>query len=883
MSRKLPNLWIRENSLFDGAEGGGEGAAEGAMRRAGESPVRVLETNIDFPLSVNGDVNKGPNGNKRGSLHDHHHHHLHHDHHDAEAAAATDTMLSHHKYPLPNDDDDEEPRPPAGKLGKVASKHGLTKKGLTLLLITLGVCLLLLLALLVMAAMWPREQEEPKMEICLTPDCLRASAQLQGNLDPESLPCDDFWTFSCGGWLEDNPLPPTRSKWSVKEKLKHEALAEMRELLDTMDEPQDVNSIEWKLKTFYWSCMNVHSYMKSGLDLIKRKIITELSGWNLMRDTWDRRRWEFDLVLTRLHAQFGVSPFFRVTVVPDPRREGRNIIKLLPSGFSLPHRSYYDRMPNNPFLHIRLPRKLKKGKSVCLGPPELSELQHLQKHLFQMNVEQAYKQYIKDTVKLFDASGPDAVEFAAHLFHYESRIAEITPSERILKDPLASNHLISVGELSQIARSVPWLDLLRHIFPNSKLDHRTDVLVVSREYFSDLSELISTTDRSLLNNYLIFSFVTAFMPYLSAENRRVLDLYHREFTGRQEPMERWEFCIQSTSKFFSFGLGSLYERSPSRIRARQRNEEVIQHIFGQIRNTLATNLVNSRWYPLEVKAQLTAKLNNMTIAVGYPDRLLDLNVINAYYEDYTIFIKDFFQNLQDSIRNARSQLELKLIDPMPESSWMHALTGETITYIHEANKIVIPPHLLNPPLFHRNYPMSMLYGSMGVQIAREILRSVDSIGLAWNSRGQLVNRSVYTNRSMDNLLSMAGCVAAATMELSIETDAVVDRTSLDTAAEVDAVRQTYQAYLSLMQNEPQPQHPSFESMNTTNIFFMSYAGSLCSDTAMQQEDIERTCNPSLMNKPRLEAVLSQLKEFSQAFSCPKDSRHYPRHLCPKLH
>lgn len=45
---------------------------------------------------------------------------------------------------------------------------------------------------------------------------------------------------------------------------------------------------------------------------------------------------------------------------------------------------------------------------------------------------------------------------------------------------------------------------------------------------------------------------------------------------------------------------------------------------------------------------------------------------------------------------------------------------------------------------------------------------------------------------MDNLLSMAGCVAAATMELSIETDAVVDRTSLDTAAEVDAVRQTYQ-------------------------------------------------------------------------------------------
>lgn len=37
---------------------------------------------------------------------------------------------------------------------------------------------------------------------------------------------------------------------------------------------------------------------------------------------------------------------------------------------------------------------------------------------------------------------------------------------------------------------------------------------------------------SLLNNYLIFNFVTTYMPYLNSENTRVLDLYHKEFTGR---------------------------------------------------------------------------------------------------------------------------------------------------------------------------------------------------------------------------------------------------------------------------------------------------------------------------------------------------------------
>lgn len=49
--------------------------------------------------------------------------------------------------------------------------------------------------------------------------------------------------------------------------------------------------------------------------------------------------------------------------------------------------------------------------------------------------------------------------------------------------------------------------------------------------------------------------------------------------GRQESLERWEFCIQTTSKFFSYGLGSLYERSPARYRARLDNIRVVSCYF----------------------------------------------------------------------------------------------------------------------------------------------------------------------------------------------------------------------------------------------------------------------------------------------------------------
>ena len=55
-----------------------------------------------------------------------------------------------------------------------------------------------------------------------------------------------------------------------------------------------------------------------------------------------------------------------------------------------------------------------------------------------------------------------------------------------------------------------------------------------------------------------------------------------------------------------------------------------------------------------------------------------------------------------------------------------------------------------------------------------------------------IYNNASTSRSLDNIRSRSDCIASSVMEHGIETDAVVDRTAGDTAAEIDAVRQTYQ-------------------------------------------------------------------------------------------
>lgn len=76
------------------------------------------------------------------------------------------------------------------------------------------------------------------------------------------------------------------------------------------------------------------------------------------------------------------------------------------------------------------------------------------------------------------------------------------------------------------------------------------------------------------------------------------------------------------------------------------------------RNGLEDVVINvfSRWEWLTLEDSSLAwtqcsyfnilQLSNMTLAVGYPERLLNPAVIDSYYDGYTIFIKDFFKNLQ---------------------------------------------------------------------------------------------------------------------------------------------------------------------------------------------------------------------------------------------
>lgn len=61
--------------------------------------------------------------------------------------------------------------------------------------------------------------KEPRPTVCLSPECVKVSAELMNSADFTVDPCQDFYQFACGGWIKSNPIPDGKSSWNTFKKL----------------------------------------------------------------------------------------------------------------------------------------------------------------------------------------------------------------------------------------------------------------------------------------------------------------------------------------------------------------------------------------------------------------------------------------------------------------------------------------------------------------------------------------------------------------------------------------------------------------------------------------------------------------------------------------
>ncbi|MBD98809.1 MAG: hypothetical protein CMO34_03115, partial [Verrucomicrobia bacterium] len=139
------------------------------------------------------------------------------------------------------------------------------------------------------------------------------------NLDTSISPCEDFYQYAIGGWLKENPVPSTESRWSSFNVVLDANNRKIRTILNEFSSGDfEVGSMEQKIGDFYRSAMDSSQADALGIEPLNREF-SRIGGLKKSEDI---------IPLIAHHRSVGIGSLFGIYVSQDDKNSEAYITHL---------------------------------------------------------------------------------------------------------------------------------------------------------------------------------------------------------------------------------------------------------------------------------------------------------------------------------------------------------------------------------------------------------------------------------------------------------------------------------------------------------------------------------------------------------------------------
>jgi putative endopeptidase len=502
------------------------------------------------------------------------------------------------------------------------------------------------------------------------------------NLDTSAKPADDFFQYSAGGWVKNNPIPDEFSRWGSFELLRDNNNKTLQRIVEATltDKNADKGSAKQKIGDFYALGMDSAKIEADGY----KPILDELKQIDVLKN-----KTEFTKFLAQQHIA-GSGALFNFFSSPDGKKSDLVAANIYQSGVGLPDIEYYTKDDA-------------RSKEI----------------------REKYVVYVTNMFKLTGINEKTAAKYAKVIMVIETQLAKESNTRVENRDPIKTYNKFTYAELKKSSKGFDW-DVYFKELMNKNPEY---VIVYQPKFLKEIGVVTKKTSLNDLKIYLKWDIIRNAAPALSsAFVNESFEFSGKFLNGTKVLKPRWKRVLAVINGNLGELLGQLYVAEVFPPQAKERANAIVKNLL----ISMGERIKGVEWMSDKTKEAALFKLSKFRVKIGYPDKWKD-------YSALTIERDSYYKNIKRAnIWASKVDLE-KIGKPVDKTEWEMSPQTVNAYYNPNGNEIVFPAAILQPPFFNQDADDAVNYGAMGAVIGHEISHGFDDEGRQFDADGNLTD------------------------------------------------------------------------------------------------------------------------------------------------